>query len=124
MKRYLYTSLRFFLGISMVLVGVFTRQLEADSTPGGWFCGTCATCVTIRNRTQGTREVLRGSNRPKAWNHAHTPCIQALQQSSHEHTCKLRHGRPLKFVSTIRKRRSHLRLDDASPNPRSKALHA
>ena len=35
LKRYLYTSLRFFFGMSMFAgVGVFPRRLEANSTPG------------------------------------------------------------------------------------------
>lgn len=35
LKRYLYTSFLFFLGMSMIAgVGVFPRRLEANSTPG------------------------------------------------------------------------------------------
>ena len=47
LKRYLYTSLRFFFGMSMIAgVGVFPRRLKANSTPGEQVL-TCKICTWL-----------------------------------------------------------------------------
>ena len=55
LKRYLYTSLRFFFGISMIAgVGVFPRRLEANSTPGEQAlpCSTAQSTSDTRHERQ------------------------------------------------------------------------
>ena len=50
LKRYLYTSFLFFLGMSMIAgVGVFPRRLEANSTPGEQDLPCSSNIRTIRS---------------------------------------------------------------------------